>query len=151
MQVVISQWITQIVEDNCVYTDEQFSFWTISLFFSYMQEISPLLSMEAMAYVTEDRKAAQESSFPNTYTFDLFGGVDVSVFFQQYQKICMTFMPLRNLFSEVFEASQFKLQNDFTNLLLSIRFVPLPVNQNRKGVYFSRYYILSEVFFSYMI
>lgn len=44
-----------------------------------MQEISPLLSMEAMAFVTEDRKAAQESTFPNTYTFDLFGGVDVSV------------------------------------------------------------------------
>lgn len=52
-----------------------------------MQEISPLLSMEAMAFVTEDRKAAQESTFPNTYTFDLFGGVDVSSFFQQYKKI----------------------------------------------------------------
>lgn len=50
-------------------------------FFNCMQEISPLLSMEAMAFVTEDRKAAQESTFPNTYTFDLFGGVDVSVFF----------------------------------------------------------------------
>lgn len=48
-------------------------------FFPYMQEISPLLSMEAMVYVTEDRKAAQESSFPNTYTFDLFGGVDLLV------------------------------------------------------------------------
>lgn len=71
-----------------------------------MQEISPLLSMEAMVYVTEDRKAAQESSFPNTYTFDLFGGVDVSVFFQQYQKICMIIIPLRNLFSDVFEASK---------------------------------------------
>uniref|UniRef100_A0A8C5TLK2 Transient receptor potential cation channel subfamily C member 4 associated protein n=1 Tax=Malurus cyaneus samueli TaxID=2593467 RepID=A0A8C5TLK2_9PASS len=46
---------------------------------SILKEISPLLSMEAMVYVTEDRKAAQESSFPNTYTFDLFGGVDVSV------------------------------------------------------------------------
>lgn len=34
--------------------------------------------MEAMSIVTEDRKAAQESTFPNTYTFDLFGGVDVS-------------------------------------------------------------------------
>ncbi|KAJ7419541.1 Short transient receptor potential channel 4-associated protein [Pitangus sulphuratus] len=43
---------------------------------SILKEISPLLSMEAMAYVTEDRKAAQESTFPNTYTFDLFGGVD---------------------------------------------------------------------------
>lgn len=31
-----------------------------------------------MAFVTEERKAAQESTFPNTYTFDLFGGVDVS-------------------------------------------------------------------------
>uniref|UniRef100_A0A8C3T8V3 Transient receptor potential cation channel subfamily C member 4 associated protein n=1 Tax=Chelydra serpentina TaxID=8475 RepID=A0A8C3T8V3_CHESE len=46
---------------------------------SILKEISPLLSMEAMAFVTEDRKAAQESTFPNTYTFDLFGGVDVSV------------------------------------------------------------------------
>lgn len=36
--------------------------------------------MEAMSFVTEDRKTVQESSFPNTYTFDLFGGVDVSVF-----------------------------------------------------------------------
>uniref|UniRef100_A0A8C0IZI8 Transient receptor potential cation channel subfamily C member 4 associated protein n=1 Tax=Chelonoidis abingdonii TaxID=106734 RepID=A0A8C0IZI8_CHEAB len=44
---------------------------------SILKEISPLLSMEAMAFVTEDRKAAQESTFPNTYTFDLFGGVDV--------------------------------------------------------------------------
>lgn len=43
--------------------------------------------MEAMAFVTEDRKAAQESTFPNTYTFDLFGGVDVSEVFQQYPKI----------------------------------------------------------------
>ncbi|KAF2988095.1 hypothetical protein EK904_009622 [Melospiza melodia maxima] len=46
---------------------------------SILKEISPLLSMEAMVYVTEDRKAAQESSFPNTYTFDLFGGVDLLV------------------------------------------------------------------------
>uniref|UniRef100_A0A663DVF1 Transient receptor potential cation channel subfamily C member 4 associated protein n=1 Tax=Aquila chrysaetos chrysaetos TaxID=223781 RepID=A0A663DVF1_AQUCH len=45
---------------------------------SILKEISPLLSMEAMAFVTEDRKAAQESTFPNTYTFDLFGGVDVT-------------------------------------------------------------------------
>uniref|UniRef100_A0A663N7U7 Transient receptor potential cation channel subfamily C member 4 associated protein n=1 Tax=Athene cunicularia TaxID=194338 RepID=A0A663N7U7_ATHCN len=52
---------------------------------SILKEISPLLSMEAMAFVTEDRKAAQESTFPNTYTFDLFGGVDVSVFFEPYQ------------------------------------------------------------------
>lgn len=42
------------------------------------QELSSLLSMEAMSIVTEDRKAAQESTFPNTYTFDLFGGIDVS-------------------------------------------------------------------------
>ena len=34
--------------------------------------------MEAMSFVTEDRKTAQESTFPNTYTFELFGGVDVS-------------------------------------------------------------------------
>uniref|UniRef100_A0A803T7H6 Transient receptor potential cation channel subfamily C member 4 associated protein n=1 Tax=Anolis carolinensis TaxID=28377 RepID=A0A803T7H6_ANOCA len=45
---------------------------------SILKEISPLLSMEAMAFVTEERKSAQESTFPNTYTFDLFGGVDVS-------------------------------------------------------------------------
>lgn len=77
-----------------------------------MQEISPLLSMEAMVYVTEDRKAAQESSFPNTYTFDLFGGVDVSVFFQ-YQNICMILIPLKNLFTEVLEACKCKLQNDY--------------------------------------
>lgn len=38
--------------------------------------------MEAMSFVTEDRKTAQESTFPNTYTFDLFGGVDVSLTFQ---------------------------------------------------------------------
>lgn len=44
-----------------------------------IQELSSLLSMEAMSFVTEDRKTAQESTFPNTYTFDLFGGVDVSV------------------------------------------------------------------------
>lgn len=35
--------------------------------------------MEAMTFVTEDRKTAQESTFPSTYTFDLFGGVDVSL------------------------------------------------------------------------
>ncbi|KTF81208.1 hypothetical protein cypCar_00003034 [Cyprinus carpio] len=44
-----------------------------------LKELSSLLSMEAMSFVTEDRKTAQESTFPNTYTFDLFGGVDVSV------------------------------------------------------------------------
>lgn len=100
-----------------------------------------------MVYVTEDRKAAQESSFPNTYTFDLFGGVDVSVLFQ-YQKICMIIIPLKNPFSEVFEAPKCKLQDDFTNLMLSIRIVPLSVNQNRKRVYFSRYYSQSEMFCS---
>lgn len=72
-------------------------------FLSCMQEISPLLSMEAMAFVTEDRKAAQESTFPNTYTFDLFGGVDVSmvylvcfaVFFGCFSKdFCQTVAPL---------------------------------------------------------
>ncbi|MGH0124494.1 UNVERIFIED_CONTAM: hypothetical protein FKN15_077179 [Acipenser sinensis] len=41
----------------------------------YLKEISSLLSKEAMTFVTEDRKTAQESTFPNTYTFDLFGGV----------------------------------------------------------------------------
>ncbi|KAG8131873.1 hypothetical protein E2320_009775, partial [Naja naja] len=46
---------------------------------SILKEISPLLSMEAMAFVTEERKSAQESTFPNTYTFDLFGGVDLLV------------------------------------------------------------------------
>ncbi|XP_061779859.1 transient receptor potential cation channel, subfamily C, member 4 associated protein a [Nerophis lumbriciformis] len=37
------------------------------------------LSMEAMSFVTEDRKTIQESTFPNTHTFDLFGGVDLLV------------------------------------------------------------------------
>ncbi|XP_036605513.1 short transient receptor potential channel 4-associated protein isoform X3 [Trichosurus vulpecula] len=46
---------------------------------SILKEISPLLSMEAMVFVTEDRKFSQESTFPNTYTFDLFGGVDLLV------------------------------------------------------------------------
>ncbi|XP_006039270.2 short transient receptor potential channel 4-associated protein-like [Alligator sinensis] len=44
-----------------------------------LKEISPLLSVEAMAFVTDDRKPAQESTYPNTYTFDLFGGVDLLV------------------------------------------------------------------------
>ena len=34
--------------------------------------------MEAMAFVTEERKLTQETTYPNTYIFDLFGGVDVS-------------------------------------------------------------------------
>ncbi|XP_018612049.1 short transient receptor potential channel 4-associated protein-like [Scleropages formosus] len=44
-----------------------------------VKELASLLSMEAMTFVTEDRKTAQESTFPNTYTFDLFGGVDLLV------------------------------------------------------------------------
>lgn len=43
-----------------------------------IQELSSLLSMEAISFVTEDRKTPQESVSPNTYTFDLFGGVHVS-------------------------------------------------------------------------
>uniref|UniRef100_A0AAY4D077 Short transient receptor potential channel 4-associated protein n=1 Tax=Denticeps clupeoides TaxID=299321 RepID=A0AAY4D077_9TELE len=50
-----------------------------------LKELSSLLSMEAMSFVTEDRKTVQESSFPITYTFDLFGGVDVS---------CRSYMPI---------------------------------------------------------
>ncbi|XP_007907485.1 short transient receptor potential channel 4-associated protein isoform X1 [Callorhinchus milii] len=46
---------------------------------SILKEIAPLLSMEAMAFVTEDGKGAQESKFPNTHIFDLFGGVDLLV------------------------------------------------------------------------
>ncbi|XP_076850420.1 transient receptor potential cation channel, subfamily C, member 4 associated protein a [Brachyhypopomus gauderio] len=46
---------------------------------SVLKELSSLLSMEAMSFVTEDRKTAQEATFPNTYTFDLFGGVDLLV------------------------------------------------------------------------
>ncbi|XP_005986734.1 short transient receptor potential channel 4-associated protein isoform X2 [Latimeria chalumnae] len=46
---------------------------------SILKEISPLLSTEAMVYVREDMKAAQESTFSNTYIFDLFGGVDLLV------------------------------------------------------------------------
>lgn len=47
-------------------------------FFVSGQLLSSQLSMEAMSFVTEDRKTVQESTFPNTHTFDLFGGVDVS-------------------------------------------------------------------------
>ncbi|XP_035633273.1 short transient receptor potential channel 4-associated protein-like [Oncorhynchus keta] len=46
---------------------------------SVLKELSSLLSMEAMSFVTEYRKSAQESTFPITYTFDLFGGVDLLV------------------------------------------------------------------------
>uniref|UniRef100_A0A8C5FSP5 Transient receptor potential cation channel, subfamily C, member 4 associated protein a n=1 Tax=Gadus morhua TaxID=8049 RepID=A0A8C5FSP5_GADMO len=45
---------------------------------SLLKVLLSQLSMEAMSFVTEDRKTAQESTFPNTYTFELFGGVDVS-------------------------------------------------------------------------
>uniref|UniRef100_A0A8D3DGT1 Transient receptor potential cation channel, subfamily C, member 4 associated protein a n=1 Tax=Scophthalmus maximus TaxID=52904 RepID=A0A8D3DGT1_SCOMX len=48
---------------------------------SFLKVLSSHLSMEAMSFVTEDRKTAQESTFPNTHTFDLFGGVDVSLTF----------------------------------------------------------------------
>ncbi|XP_062871370.1 transient receptor potential cation channel, subfamily C, member 4 associated protein b [Trichomycterus rosablanca] len=46
---------------------------------SVVKELSSLLSMEAMSFVTEDRKTPQESVSPNTYTFDLFGGVDLFI------------------------------------------------------------------------
>uniref|UniRef100_A0A672ZMP0 Transient receptor potential cation channel, subfamily C, member 4 associated protein a n=1 Tax=Sphaeramia orbicularis TaxID=375764 RepID=A0A672ZMP0_9TELE len=46
---------------------------------SLLKVLSSQLSMEAMSFVTEERKTAQESTFPNTYTFDLFGGVDLLV------------------------------------------------------------------------
>lgn len=52
--------------------------WMQTSFFS-CQVLSSQLSMDAMSFVTEDRKTAQESTFPNTHTFDLFGGVDVSL------------------------------------------------------------------------
>uniref|UniRef100_A0A3P8VKJ9 Transient receptor potential cation channel, subfamily C, member 4 associated protein a n=1 Tax=Cynoglossus semilaevis TaxID=244447 RepID=A0A3P8VKJ9_CYNSE len=45
----------------------------------FLKVLSSQLSMEAMSFVTEDRKTAQESTFPNTHTFDLFGGVNVSL------------------------------------------------------------------------
>lgn len=49
---------------------------------------------------------------------------------------------------ETFEASKCKLQNDFANLMLSIRIMPVSVNQNVKKVYFPRHYIIkSEVLF----
>ncbi|KAG9473805.1 hypothetical protein GDO78_004227 [Eleutherodactylus coqui] len=35
--------------------------------------------MEAMAIVTDEKKSGLEFPFPNTYTFDLFGGVDLLV------------------------------------------------------------------------
>uniref|UniRef100_A0AAY5KUH3 Transient receptor potential cation channel, subfamily C, member 4 associated protein a n=1 Tax=Esox lucius TaxID=8010 RepID=A0AAY5KUH3_ESOLU len=51
----------------------------LSQIYFIIKEVSSFLSMEAMSFVTEDRKPAQESTYPNTYTFDLFGGVDVSL------------------------------------------------------------------------
>ena len=47
--------------------------------------------MEAMSFVTEDRKSAQESTFPNTYTFDLFGGVDVCLHTVYYALVTSVF------------------------------------------------------------
>ncbi|XP_077581881.1 transient receptor potential cation channel, subfamily C, member 4 associated protein a [Stigmatopora nigra] len=44
-----------------------------------LKVLSSQLSMEAMSFVTEDRKTTQESTFPNTHTFDLFGGVHLLV------------------------------------------------------------------------
>ncbi|XP_030584535.1 transient receptor potential cation channel, subfamily C, member 4 associated protein a [Archocentrus centrarchus] len=46
---------------------------------TFLKLLLSQLSVEAMSFVTEDRKTAQESTFPNTYTFDLFGGVDLLV------------------------------------------------------------------------
>jgi len=47
---------------------------------------------------------------------------------------------------EEFEASKCKLQNDFTNLVPSIRIMPVSVNQNVKIMYILRYYVIkSEV------
>uniref|UniRef100_A0A674EEV6 Transient receptor potential cation channel, subfamily C, member 4 associated protein b n=1 Tax=Salmo trutta TaxID=8032 RepID=A0A674EEV6_SALTR len=51
----------------------------LSQIHSIIKEVSPFLSMEAMSFVTEDRRAVQKSNCPNTYTFDLFGGIDLLV------------------------------------------------------------------------
>ncbi|CAB1329679.1 unnamed protein product [Coregonus sp. 'balchen'] len=51
----------------------------LSQIHSIIKEVSSFLSMEAMSFVTEDRRTAQESTYPNIYTFDLFGGVDLLV------------------------------------------------------------------------
>lgn len=48
--------------------------------------------MEAMSFVTEDRKTAQESTFPNTHTFDLFGGVDVSLTLLMPEMLCILYL-----------------------------------------------------------
>lgn len=48
--------------------------------------------MEAMAIVTDDKKSNPEFPYPNTYTFDLFGGVDVSLLFSITDSVyCMLF------------------------------------------------------------
>uniref|UniRef100_A0A8C1FB98 Transient receptor potential cation channel, subfamily C, member 4 associated protein b n=1 Tax=Cyprinus carpio carpio TaxID=630221 RepID=A0A8C1FB98_CYPCA len=44
----------------------------LSKIHSIVTELSSLLSMEAMSFVTEERKTPQESASPNTYTFVLF-------------------------------------------------------------------------------
>ncbi|XP_017209091.1 transient receptor potential cation channel, subfamily C, member 4 associated protein b isoform X1 [Danio rerio] len=51
----------------------------LSKIHSIVMELSSLLSMEAISFVTEERKMPQESISPNTYTFDLFGGVDLFI------------------------------------------------------------------------
>ncbi|GCC37459.1 hypothetical protein chiPu_0015963 [Chiloscyllium punctatum] len=62
-----------------LYTNSQPNNEGLLLCHGILKEIAPLLSMEAMAFVTEDGKGAQESKFPNTHVFDLFGGVDLLV------------------------------------------------------------------------
>ncbi|CDQ83476.1 unnamed protein product [Oncorhynchus mykiss] len=51
----------------------------LSQIHSIIKEVASFLSMEAMSFVTEERRTVQESTSPNTYTFDLFGGVDLLV------------------------------------------------------------------------
>lgn len=121
------------------------SLFFVFLFLNCIQEISPLLSMEAMAFVTEDRKAAQESTFPNTYTFDLFGGVDVSVVGCAFVSFCCCFFLIFssskdtkrflhgshavaksvNDTFETCEVSKCKQQKHFTVLMLVITFVSI--------------------------
>lgn len=73
-KVVVHSYKMHFLKPNCIICDQMFCV--------CVQELSSLLSMEAMSFVTEERKTPQESVSPNTYTFDLFGGVDVS--FLQY-------------------------------------------------------------------
>uniref|UniRef100_A0A3Q3MTS5 Transient receptor potential cation channel, subfamily C, member 4 associated protein a n=1 Tax=Mastacembelus armatus TaxID=205130 RepID=A0A3Q3MTS5_9TELE len=75
---------------------------------TFLKVLSSHLSMEAMSFVTEDRKTAQESTFPNTYTFDLFGGVDVSLTFLTPVVLLLTMrnqslLPLVNELSQIVE------------------------------------------------